>query len=99
MILLKNNQQALPLKSDKTLALFGVNSYDIIAGGTGSGDVNKAYTVSLPEGLRQAGYQIEQNLLQGYQTYISEEKAKRPKPKFFFELVPPVAEKNSALSN
>lgn len=73
MVLLENNG-VLPFSSDiKNVALFGTTSYDFIAGGTGSGNVNRAYTVSLPEGLANAGFAADPELAAYYEKYIVEE--------------------------
>jgi len=92
MILLKNDAQSLPFKQLKKIALFGNTSYDIIAGGTGSGDVNKAYTISLEQGLANAAYQLDENLRSMYKNYIADAKAKRPKPRGFFDPLKPITE-------
>ncbi len=70
MVLLKNDKNTLPY-ADKSgeLAVFGVTSYNFIAGGTGSGDVNEAYTVSLMDGLKNAGYKVDAELEKMYVPY------------------------------
>ncbi|WP_160724320.1 beta-glucosidase [Bacillus sp. USDA818B3_A] len=70
MVLLKNTGQALPINNSKKIALFGNTQIETVKGGTGSGDVNAAYTVSIADGLKSAGYQINQELLTNYKTYI-----------------------------
>lgn len=68
MVLLKNNA-TLPLKGEKKVALFGTTSFRFIAGGTGSGSVNKAYTVSLEEGLTHAGYVIHPSTKKAFEDF------------------------------
>ena len=76
MVLMKNNQ-ALPLKENiKNVALYGNTSYDFIAGGTGSGNVNHAYVVSLLDGLKNGGYTISEEMKSGYETYLADCKKK-----------------------
>lgn len=66
MILLENKDKTLPLKGIKTVALFGKTSYNFIAGGTGSGNVNKPYVIDLMTGLTNAGLIIDEDLKQLY---------------------------------
>jgi beta-glucosidase len=58
MVLLENNDHALPIPSTGNVALFGVGSYKTVKGGTGSGDVNNRYLISVRQGLENAGYTI-----------------------------------------
>jgi len=88
MVLLKDEDKSLPLKG-KNVALFGNISYDIIAGGSGSGNVNKAYTISLAQGLTNGGYIVDGTLKTAYESYIKDATAKRPKSAMSFFILPP----------
>ncbi len=81
IVLLKNLKNVLPINNKvKNVALFGRTSYDFIAGGSGSGNVNHAYVVSLLEGLSNAGFSIDGNLKAAYEAYIPEQKKLLPVP-------------------
>lgn len=73
-VLLKN-ASALPFGKDvKKVALYGVASYDIISGGMGFGGSNIGrYTVSLVEGLRNAGYDVDRELVREYSRHLQQE--------------------------
>ena len=90
MVLLKNNG-ALPFRTEdnhnyplsiihspliKTVALFGVNSYDFLAGGLGSGAVNVPYSVDMVTGLKNIGIKTTPQLTEIYQNYIKYARAK-----------------------
>ena len=56
-VLLKNKGD-FPLKKVGKIALYGSGARKTIKGGTGSGDVNARYYVTIEEGLKKAGFQI-----------------------------------------
>ncbi len=94
MVLLKNANQVLPLKPASKLAIFGNTSYRMITGGTGSGDVNEAYSVSLLDGVVAQGFAVDSAIGEKYEKYMAKEEAKRPKPKGLeaFLVQPPIPE-------
>ena len=74
IVLLKNRSEALPISTSDRIALFGVTSYDFIAGGTGSGDVHRPYVIDLKEGLSGAGFQLDEAIDSFYTEYMADEK-------------------------
>lgn len=82
-VLLKNNNQVLPLDSNAKLGLFGVASYETIAVGTGSGNVNMKSVVAISEGL-QKYYSISKETEEVYATYIKEYKENTPEKAWSF---------------
>ena len=52
MVLLKNENDTLPLKRGSRVAVFGKAQADYVKGGGGSGDTTVAYVRSLAQGLR-----------------------------------------------
>jgi len=58
MVLLRNKNHLLPLEKGRKIALFGAGAGKTVKGGTGSGDVNERETVTIREGLENAGFKI-----------------------------------------
>ena len=76
MVLLRN-EGALPLKGNEKVALYGVSALDFVAGGTGSGDVNKAYVVNMEDAMKNAGFTLDKGLSDYYKAFISYDKAQQ----------------------
>ena len=73
-VLLKSDGVALPMAEGAKVSLFGVGSYDFIAGGRGSGDVNKAYVVDMREGMLSNGIALNGALDDIYMAHMEKER-------------------------
>lgn len=73
-VLLKNENQTLPIKFNEKVAVFGRIQNSYYKSGTGSGGlVNVDYVVSILDGLRNSGRVIvDENLTQIYQQWVSD---------------------------
>lgn len=58
MVLLKNEDGLLPIAADAKVALYGAGATATVKGGMGSGDVNSRPTVSIYDGMKNAGFEI-----------------------------------------
>ena len=69
-IVLLKNESMLPLNETKKLNIFGWESINPAYGGAGSGGINDLYDiVSLNQGLENAGFSINQELVDFYNNY------------------------------
>ncbi len=92
MVLLENHDGTLPFSPSRKVALFGNTSYDLILGGTGSGDVNEAYSVSLDRGLADAGHAVDASLGDRYRSYLADQRARRAQERRGFSRREPIPE-------
>ncbi|MFA5817349.1 MAG: glycoside hydrolase family 3 C-terminal domain-containing protein [Bacteroidales bacterium] len=71
IVLLKNSNATLPFKANiKTVALFSKGSYYFVASGTGSGESKPKHSVSVSEGLKNAGFQVVKYLDDTYSNFV-----------------------------
>ena len=82
MVLLKNNDQILPLQKGVKLALFGKGTFDYVKGGGGSGDVTVSYIKNLYDGILDIDMNVEvfQELRDFYRDDIRNQYALKREP-------------------
>lgn len=73
IVMLKNKHQALPLKPDEEIALFGRIQFHYYKSGTGSGGmVNVSKVTNIVDGLQESGIKLNQELLDVYHKWDNE---------------------------
>lgn len=73
IVMLKNEHQALPLKPQEEIALFGRIQFHYYKSGTGSGGmVNVSKVTNIVDGLQESGIKLNQELLDVYHKWDNE---------------------------
>ena len=75
IVLLKNDKSTLPMNGSEKVALYGVTSVDFVPIGTGSGQVNTAYTVNMQQAMTEAGFTLDEHLAEFYRSIDAQENA------------------------
>ena len=68
VVLLRNENQALPLQGNEKVALYGISSVDFVGIGTGSGEVHTEYIMNMQEAMTEAGFSLDEHLADFYRT-------------------------------
>lgn len=91
VVLLKNNNNVLPLAKGTKVAVFGCGQIDYIKGGGGSGDVYVAYVRNIYQGLKMKKESVEvfDALSLYYQDYVEGQYKSGKAPGMFAETVVP----------
>ena len=72
IILLDNKNGALPLAQGSKVNLFGYGSRDTVYGGSGSGSGDESNNVTMAQGLTNAGFEVNQELVNFYDDHFVE---------------------------
>lgn len=67
-VLLKNENGALPLRKGSKVSLLGVNSYDPVYGGTGSGSIKIDDVISFVDSMEKSGLELNEALKDVYES-------------------------------
>lgn len=84
LVLLKNENDCLPLDDSKTVALFGKTAYSLIPYGTGSGEVRShKRSLSMHDGFKEAGFKLVEGMEKDYLDYVEKIKRENLVPDYF----------------
>lgn len=74
-VLIKNDENILPIKGNTTISVFGRNAFNYYKSGTGSGGlVNTTYVVGILDALKQEeGISLNKSLLKTYEDWIEKQ--------------------------
>ncbi len=72
IVLLENKNSALPLSSGTAINIFGYGSKDTVYGGSGSGSGDSSNAVTIAEGLENAGFTVNPELVSFYDEHYVE---------------------------
>ena len=91
IVILKNENNTLPLSKETKIAVFGTGQIETLRGGLGSGWTHPKYTVSILEGFRERGLKIDSELAEKYEKYVEEMRSREEyKPKRLDIPLPPL---------
>lgn len=72
-VLLRNEDNALPIREGEKVSVFGRSQFNYFKSGTGSGGmVNAPYEVSIPDALKEENISLNTSLMQQYEEWIEE---------------------------
>ena len=75
IILLRNEDNTLPLKGNEKVALYGITSVDFVGIGTGSGEVNTEHIANMQEAMTATGFTLDENLAEYYRSCYASQTA------------------------
>ena len=75
IILLRNENNTLPLKGSEKVALYGLTSVDFVGIGTGSGEVHTEHIANMQEAMTAAGFTLDESLVEYYRACFATQTA------------------------
>ncbi len=67
LVLLKNEDDVMPLGDNKKISIFSASSVDFVYGGTGSGQINVSTVDTIKDAFEDVGYEVNETLWQFYE--------------------------------